>query len=88
MYTYLTSPFPISFRVPNTEQPRLLKLVGPLLGNDLETMKQHPLLGNRFLISKFTQPLLSNAFTKKHVPTATIGVQKLSVFYAVRAVML
>jgi hypothetical protein len=27
--------------------------------------KQHSLLGNRFLISKYTQPLLGNAFRKQ-----------------------
>jgi hypothetical protein len=30
-----------------------------------QTTKQHPLLGSRFLISKYTQQLLSNAFAKK-----------------------
>jgi hypothetical protein len=34
-------------------------------------MKQHPLLGNRFLISKYMQQLLGNAFTYKHVPMVT-----------------
>jgi hypothetical protein len=29
------------------------------------------MLGNRFLISKYTQALLSNVFPNKHVPTAT-----------------
>jgi hypothetical protein len=41
-----------------------------------QTMKQLLLLGNRFLISKYTKPLLSNAFANKHVPTETIGVQQ------------
>jgi hypothetical protein len=35
------------------------------------TSKQHSSLGNRFLISKYTQPILSNAFANKHVPTET-----------------
>jgi hypothetical protein len=39
------------------------------------TAEQHPLL-DRFLISKYTQPLLSNAFANKHIPTETIGVQQ------------
>jgi hypothetical protein len=47
-----------------------------------QTMKQHLLLANRFLISKYTQPLLGNAFTNKHVPTETIGVQKWTMFSA------
>jgi hypothetical protein len=41
-----------------------------------QTTKQHPLLGNRLLISKYTQPLRSNAFANKHVPTETIGIQQ------------
>jgi hypothetical protein len=36
-----------------------------------QTTKQHALVGNRFIISKYTQPLLSNAFANEHVPTAT-----------------
>jgi hypothetical protein len=44
------------------------------------TTKQHPLLSNRFLISGYTQPLLSNAFENKHLPTEIIGVQKWTVF--------
>jgi hypothetical protein len=32
------------------------------------TTKQHPVLGNRFLRSKYTQPLLSNAFANKQFP--------------------
>jgi hypothetical protein len=35
------------------------------------TSKQHALLGNRFLISKYTQSLLGNAFANKHVLTET-----------------
>jgi hypothetical protein len=56
----------------------VLKHVGPLLPNDLEkkTAKQLMLLGNLFLISKYTQPLLSNAFTNKQVPTKRIGIQQ------------
>jgi hypothetical protein len=34
---------------------------------------KHPLLANRFLISKYPQPLLSNAFANKQVPTANIS---------------
>jgi hypothetical protein len=36
-----------------------------------QTVKQCLLLGNRFLISKYMQPLPSNTFTNKHVPMAT-----------------
>jgi hypothetical protein len=49
----------------------------PLLGNDGETRKQRPLLDNRFLISKYTQPLLSNAFANKHFPLQRIHTQQL-----------
>jgi hypothetical protein len=35
-------------------------------------MKKHSLLGNRFLISKYTRPLLDNAFANKHLLTETI----------------
>jgi hypothetical protein len=35
--------------------------------------KQHPWLGNRFLMSKCMQPLLSNAFVNKHVPREMMG---------------
>jgi hypothetical protein len=45
-----------------------------------KTTKQHPLLGNRFLISKYTQPLLSRTLAKKRVPTETIGVQQWRMF--------
>jgi hypothetical protein len=46
----------------------ILYRVDLLLGNDLETnTKQHPLLGSRFLISKYMQPLLRNAFANKRV---------------------
>jgi hypothetical protein len=40
-----------------------------------QTRKQHPLLGNRFLISKYMQLLLSKAVANKDVPTETVGVQ-------------
>jgi hypothetical protein len=55
-----------------------LNIVDPLLSNDLEkkTTKQHLLIGNRFLISKYTQPLLGNTFANKHVPTETTVVQQ------------
>jgi hypothetical protein len=43
--------------------------------------KQHSLLGSIFLISKYTQSLLSNAFVNEHNPTETIGEQKNGVFY-------
>jgi hypothetical protein len=36
-----------------------------------QTKKQCPLLGNKFLISKYTQPLLSNAFENEYALTAT-----------------
>jgi hypothetical protein len=43
-----------------------------LLGNNRKkTTKQCPLLGSVFLIRKSTQPLLSNAFANKRVPTTT-----------------
>jgi hypothetical protein len=63
------------------------------LTNDLEksnkTTKQRSMLSNRFLISKYTQPLLGKAFASKHVPKETIGVQQRNgVFYAVHAGML
>jgi hypothetical protein len=45
-----------------------------------QTVKQHPLLGNGFLIRKNMQPLLGNAFTNKHVPMEMIGVQQWMVF--------
>jgi hypothetical protein len=45
-----------------------------------QTTKQHPLLGSRFLTSKYTQPLLSNAFANKLVPMERIGVQQWTVF--------
>jgi hypothetical protein len=35
------------------------------------TTKIYLLLGNRFVISKYTRPSLSNAFANKHVHTAT-----------------
>jgi hypothetical protein len=38
-----------------------------------QTVEQHSLLGNRFLISKYTQPLLGNACANKHVLMETIG---------------
>jgi hypothetical protein len=41
-----------------------------------QTMKHHSLLGNRFLISKYMQPLLGTAFANSHIPMETIGVQK------------
>jgi hypothetical protein len=47
-----------------------------LLSNRLFTQNlspQHQLLVNRFLIRKYTQPLSSNAFAKKHVAMETIG---------------
>jgi hypothetical protein len=47
-----------------------------LVKTSKQTTKQHPLLGNRFLIGMYKQPLASNAFTNKHVPTETVGVQQ------------
>jgi hypothetical protein len=50
----------------------MLYHVDQLLGNDRETNNEkHLLLGNGFLISKYTQLLLSYTFTNKHVPMAT-----------------
>jgi hypothetical protein len=46
----------------------------------IQTTKQHPLLGNRLLISKNKQPLLSNAFANKHVQTEKTAVQEWTVF--------
>jgi hypothetical protein len=43
-------------------------------------MKQHPVLDNRFLVSKYMQPLLSNVFANKRVPVEMIGVQQFKVF--------
>jgi hypothetical protein len=47
----------------------------PLLGNDLETMKQHSLLGNKFVIGKYAHLLLGNDFANRHVSTETIRVK-------------
>jgi hypothetical protein len=41
-----------------------------------EMVVQHPLLGNRFLLSKYTQRLPSNAFANKHVPMEMVGRQQ------------
>jgi hypothetical protein len=60
----------------------------------VEPEKQdHPLLGNTFLISKYTQPLLSNAFTNTQVSTTMSsrknrGTVRNGIFYAVRAKVL
>jgi hypothetical protein len=40
-----------------------------------QATEQHLLIGNRFLMSKYMQQLLSNAFANKHVPMEKIGVQ-------------
>jgi hypothetical protein len=40
-----------------------------------QATEQHLLIGNRFLMSKYTQQLLSIAFANKHVPMETIGMQ-------------
>jgi hypothetical protein len=45
-----------------------------------QSMKQHSLLENGILISKYMQPLPSNALANKHVPTETIGVQSWQCF--------
>jgi hypothetical protein len=45
-----------------------------------QTTKQHSLRGSRFLLSKYTQPLLGNAFANKCVPMETIGEQQWTVF--------
>jgi hypothetical protein len=43
-----------------------------LLSNDRETNNETTaLLGNRYLLNKYTQPSLNNAFGNKYVPTAT-----------------
>jgi hypothetical protein len=42
----------------------------------VKTSKQttkHLLLGNRFLIRKYTRPLLGNTFANKHVPVEMTG---------------
>jgi hypothetical protein len=44
-------------------------------------MKQHPLLGNRFLIRKYMQPLVSNDFADKHVPTEMMGATTEELFF-------
>jgi hypothetical protein len=70
----------------------VLYCVDLLLGNDLkasilvhsrywsttskQTTNQHPLLDNRFLMNKYTQPLLNNIFANKHIPMETFGVQQ------------
>jgi hypothetical protein len=59
-----------------------LLLVGLLLGNDLGTTK-HLLLGKRLLISKYTQPLLRNYFSNKHVAMETVVQQQRSDVFCV-----
>jgi hypothetical protein len=39
-------------------------------------MTKRLLLGNRPLISKYAQLLLSNVFVNKHVPMEAIGIQQ------------
>jgi hypothetical protein len=53
---------------------KILQYVDPLLGNDLETNFETTSAAKQQLIIKYTQPLLSNAFANKYVPTETIGV--------------
>jgi hypothetical protein len=54
---------------------KMLWRVDLLLGNDLETRNETTsAAGATFLVSKYRQPLLSNAFTNKHLPTESIGV--------------
>jgi hypothetical protein len=50
-----------------------------------QTSKQHPLLGNRFLISKYASPFLSNAFANKQVTMATIE-ERLETVFSMRSV--
>jgi hypothetical protein len=48
-----------------------------ITGNNLGTNnKTIPAAGIRFLISIHMQPLLTNAFANKHVPTDAIGIQQ------------
>jgi hypothetical protein len=46
-------------------------------------MKQHLLLGNRFLIIKYTQLLLDNTFAHNHVPMETMSTTMNGIFYTV-----
>jgi hypothetical protein len=38
-----------------------------------QTTKEHPLLGNRFLINRYAQPLLGVAFANGSIPAKNIG---------------
>jgi hypothetical protein len=53
---------------------KILQLVDSLLGNDGETSNETTSAVRQQILNK--QPLLSNAFANKHVPTETIGVQQ------------
>jgi hypothetical protein len=52
---------------------KLLFTFGRCLLLGKETTKQHPLLGNRYVISRYTQPLLGNTFANGNVPAEKIG---------------
>jgi hypothetical protein len=66
-----------ALRASRTLPPGFMQHADLLLGNNRETnIEQHPLLGNKFLISKYPQPLLNNVFANKHVLTAKNLVQE------------
>jgi hypothetical protein len=45
-------------------------------GNDLETNNERTSTARQQILNKYMQPLLSNAFANKHIPTETIWVQQ------------
>jgi hypothetical protein len=47
-----------------------------VVGRSWVTTSKHLLLGDRFLISKYRQPLVSNAFANDQVPLETNRVQE------------
>jgi hypothetical protein len=52
----------------------IIIMLEPLLGNtSKQTTKQHLLLGNRFLISKYTRPLQGDTFVDRHDAMEMIG---------------
>jgi hypothetical protein len=81
-WVYLLSSGPLILIIP--------QLVDPLLGTELERNKgKHPLLGNRFLISKYTRPLLSDTFFRQTCSHGNDWNRKMNyVMYAIRADML
>jgi hypothetical protein len=54
--------------------------VDPLLGNDLETNNEAIFPARQQILNKYTQPLLGNVFTNKHIPKEMIGAQQWTIF--------